>query len=400
MPKLDKAITDERARKLTLPGDYICGTTPGFFLRVFETGAKCWMARADLYVEGHYIRNVKKSVGRFPEMSSREARDAANAVLARIRAGEDPTKDRGPSAVPTFEQAWNAYVGKLESKQRAARTIHGFKRQKQYIPNDWLRRPLNAITADDALELFNKLTKDSGPSMANGVIVSVKSVFNYQRKIKPHLAIINPAVAVERHEPKPKDPDARISRAKLPALLAQVDADTNPQRRLLNRLLLLTGLRVESASTILRERINFDEHRITILKTKAQRYFWLPMSDEIEAVVREALTHAKPGNPYLFPGRTKGSHITVSKIEDSEFTSHDWRHHYNSVATPLANPITVSLLMDHTVSGVKGIYTHPETIFPEMLEAQRKVSKALMAMTCVTDIRTSTGECRLSASVL
>jgi len=381
MPKLDKAITDERARKLDKPGDYICGTTPGFFLRVFDTGAKCWMARADLYVGGHYIRNVKKSVGRFPDMSSREARDAANAVLARIRAGDDPTKDRGPSGVPTFEAAWNAYVDKLETLKRAPKTINEFKRQKQYIPLDWMRRPLNAITEDDALDLFKKLTKDSGPSMANGVIVSVKSVFNYQRKLRPRLGLPNPALAVTRHPKSEKDPDGLLTRAKVPALLAVVDADTNPQRRLLNRLLFLTGLRVENASTILRERIDFAHHRITTPSTKAGRQFWLPMSDEIEAVVRDALEHKENGNPYLFPGRTEGSHIVHHKCPDAEHGGHDWRHFYNTVASAHANPIIVSLLMDHTVSGVKGLYTHPEIIFPEMLEAQRRISKALMSLT-------------------
>jgi hypothetical protein len=56
--KQAKALTDETARKANNPGDYTCGKTPGFFLRVFPTGAKCWMARADLYIDGHYIRNV------------------------------------------------------------------------------------------------------------------------------------------------------------------------------------------------------------------------------------------------------------------------------------------------------------------------------------------------------
>ncbi|MGE3709752.1 MAG: tyrosine-type recombinase/integrase [Hyphomicrobiaceae bacterium] len=380
MPKLDKAITDERARKLDKPGDYICGTTPGFFLRVFETGAKCWMARADLYVGGHYIRNVKKAVGRFPDMSSREARDAANAVLARIRAGDDPTKDRGPSGVPTFEAAWNEYIERCERLGRKAKTIKGYKGQKRYIPNDWFRRPLNAITEDEVLEVFKKLSKKTPPT-ANAVVVTIKSIFNHQRKLRPRLGLPNPALAVERHPKSEKDPDQLLTRAKLPGFLAQVDADTNPQRRLVNRLMFLTGLRVENASTILRERIDFEHHRITTPSTKAGRQFWLPMSDEIEAVVREALKHAKPGNPYLFPGRTKDSHITVSKIEGSEFTAHDWRHHFNTVASAHANPIIVSLLTDHTVSGVKGLYTHPEIIFPEMLEAQRRISKALMALT-------------------
>lgn len=390
MPKLDKAITDERARKLDKPGDYICGTTPGFFLRVFETGAKCWMARADLYVDGHYIRNVKKAVGRFPDMSSREARDAANAVLARIRAGEDPTKDRGPSGVPTFEQAWNEYIARCERLGRKAKTIKGYKGQKQYIPNDWFRRPLNTITEDDVLEVFKKLSKKTPPT-ANAVVVTIKSIFNHQRKVRPRLRLVNPALAVERHSKPDKDPDQLLTRAKLPALLAVVDADSNPQRRLLNRLLFLTGLRVENASTILRERIDFEHHRITTPSTKAGRQFWLPLSDEIEDVVLEALKHAASGNPYLFPGRTGGSHIVHHKCPDAEHGGHDWRHFYNTVASAHANPVIVSLLMDHTVSGVKGLYTHPEIIFPEMLEAQRKISKALMSLTKQEGMRVDVG---------
>ncbi|MBA4131973.1 MAG: hypothetical protein C0519_11170 [Hyphomicrobium sp.] len=389
--KQAKALTDEMARKAKDPGDYTCGKTPGFFLRVFPTGAKCWMARADLYMDGHYIRNVKKSVGRFPQLDTREARDAANAVLARIRDGEDPTKDRGPNGMPTFEQAWDDYIDRCQRLGRKEKTIRGYKGQRQYIPNDWFRRPLSAITEDDVLDVFKKLSKKTPPT-ANAVVITIKSIFNHQRKLKPRLSIVNPALAVERHPKKEADPDQLITRDKLPALLKIVDSDKNHQRRLLNRLLFLTGLRVENASTILRERINFEQHRITTPSTKAGRQFWLPMSDEIEAVVREALKHAKPGNPYLFPGRTSGSHISKNKQDDAEHGGHDWRHFFNTVASAHANPIIVSLLTDHTVSGVKGLYTHPEIIFPEMLEAQRKISKALMLLTKVKVAKVDEGE--------
>ncbi len=368
-----KALTDVFAHKTKEPGDYTDPSTGGFFLRVSPTGTKTWMVRGDLYAPGPkrskrvFIRQVKKALGRYPQMDVFTARAAALAFLVTLRDGVDPSPKQ--AAIETLGQAWDAKVAHDKLYKRAPETIRQFERQRMYV-KDWLHRPLNSVTEADVRALFKEMSTENGLAMANAVLTSIKTVYNMHD-------IPNPARKVKKHKLDRAAVEAKqIERKDVPAIWAGTYREANPQRGGIIRLMYLTGLRFGEARGIQRDRIDFVEHRITIPKTKAGRRFWLPMSDEIEAVVREALQHTWPGNPFLFP-----AHSEVGNLITTERYNHCFRHFYSSMAGTVVNPLLSELLVGHTVGGIKGVYTHPEIMFPELLEAQRKVSKLLMSFT-------------------
>ncbi len=368
MPKL----TDARAQKAA-PGDHSCSETGGFFLRVSKTGSRTWMVRGDLYAPGPrrskrvFIRQVKKALGRFPEMDVFTARADALAFLKMLRAGEDPSPAH--RAVKTLGDAWDAKIEHDTLYNRAPTTIKQFARQKMYVER-WLHRPLDSITEADVRALFKEMSTENGLSMANGVLTSIKTVFNMHD-------VPNPARKVKKHKISREAVEAKqFERKDVPAMWAGLAQDTNPQRAGILRLMYLTGLRFGEARHVRLEHIDFAEHRITIPKTKAGRRFWLPMSAEIEDVVRQAMSHCWPGNAFLFP-----AHSEEGCLVTTERYNHGFRHFYSSMAGTVVNPLLSELLVGHTVAGIKGVYTHPEIMFPELLEAQRKISKVLMSFT-------------------
>lgn len=368
-----KALTDVFAHKTKEPGDYTDPSTGGFFLRVSPTGTKTWMVRGDLYAPGPkrskrvFIRQVKKALGRYPQMDVFTARAAALAFLVTLRDGVDPSPKQ--AAIETLGQAWDAKVAHDKLYKRAPETIRQFERQRMYV-KDWLHRPLNSVTEADVRALFKEMSTENGLAMANAVLTSIKTVYNMHD-------IPNPARKVKKHKLDRAAVEAKqIERKDVPAIWAGTYREANPQRGGIIRLMYLTGLRFGEARGIQRDRIDFVEHRITIPKTKAGRRFWLPMSDEIELVVQEALRHTWPNNPFLFP-----AHSEVGNLITTERYNHCFRHFYSSMAGTVVNPLLSELLVGHTVGGIKGVYTHPEIMFPELLEAQRKVSKLLMSFT-------------------
>ena len=121
--------------------------------------------------------------------------------------------------------------------------------------------------------------------------------------------------------------------------------------------LLLSGLRRNEALPLEKKMIDLEERTITLLDTKNNKPFLIPIPNYLHKVLK-ARTKANPESRYIFPSRMKGRHITepqsginaVIKTSKVEFCSHDLRRLFVTTAEALdLSPFVIKRLVNHAI---------------------------------------------------
>jgi integrase len=114
MPRKAKELGALAVKNLADPGLHFVGEVPGLALQVLPTGGRTWVLRAKV---GDRRRDM--GLGGYPEVSLKDARDAAREARRKIRAGVDPIAERKAARstlkaeaakVLTFKGAGEAYI--------------------------------------------------------------------------------------------------------------------------------------------------------------------------------------------------------------------------------------------------------------------------------------------------
>jgi integrase len=121
--------------------------------------------------------------------------------------------------------------------------------------------------------------------------------------------------------------------------------------------LLLSGLRRNEALPLEKKMIDLEERTITLLDTKNNKPFLIPIPNYLHKVLKVRI-NAKDGSKYIFPSRMKGRHITepqsginaVIKTSKVEFCSHDLRRLFVTTAEALdLSPFVIKRLVNHAI---------------------------------------------------
>jgi integrase len=99
-----------------------------------------------------------------------------------------------------------------------------------------------------------------------------------------------------------------LNQDQLKALLAGLDAEQDQTAANIMRLALFTGMRRSEIFKLKWVDLDFDKGFITIRDPKGGRDESIPMNAMAEQVLKSI--QAQDDNPYVFPGRKKGTHIT------------------------------------------------------------------------------------------
>lgn len=119
MPKVAKELTDLAVRKLSAPGRHMVGGVAGLNLQITPTGARSWRLLA--MVGG---KRREMGLGSYPEVSLKDAREAARRARNAIKDGRDPIGERqaarqaikaATEKLTTFRQAADAFLSAHEA---------------------------------------------------------------------------------------------------------------------------------------------------------------------------------------------------------------------------------------------------------------------------------------------
>lgn len=309
-----------------------------------------------------------------------EARTAALAAKARVRAGEDPHREAmvsrasaeaARSAIPTtLSEALiayeKAYMTRREPSEASRRqSVHYARKAVRLMKAETLA--LSRLNAS-VIRLMIETAKGSAGERHH-VFGGLSRFLSWCRK--QQLIEHNPCDSFDRNE-RPKPGKARGHVPSLEELHAVWAATEDEPMRDLIRFLLLTPLRRGEAAGLLWCEVNLDRGRVLIRadRMKNGEEHELPLAERALAMLTPRKTAAAKGNELVFPSRANKPYDGWDKLttrirkkigqaeagKDEVFAFHDIRR---SFVSHLAGRFDVDLLdqcLSHTRKGVLGVY--------------------------------------------
>lgn len=374
-------ITKVQVERLTPPdrGQRFLRDTElkGFMARVTPGGAKSFCL--EKRING---RNVRKMIGRYPDMTAEAARRVAHVWLGQLAEGKNPFREDDEKARNslTLSKVLEDYLDARKGLKPL--TITDYRQMVTKGLRPWRNRSLTEITKDMIRMRHRQLGDQHGPYYANSTFQLLRALFNYaihaydDSEGNPLLARNPVSILTQTRAWYPKKRRrTMITRQRLPAWYQAVcnlkqrlkdskhtEKGLDPDAALVSDFLLLllfSGLRRTEGTTLRFEGIDFDDRTMTIPNTKNGEPLTLPLSDYLyELLQRRA--EITGGKGYVFPGPGKKGHLIEPKkhvqrvIEESgvTFILHDLRRTFITIAESLdLSHYAIKKLVNHKISG-------------------------------------------------
>jgi hypothetical protein len=401
MSDLKATLNDKMISRLGLAdeGQFVVRDTEmkGFFLVVGKR-KKTFTVQGEFRKDG--VRHWKKiALGTSEDLTTREARIAAKAELAKIATGDyaaEPKRAPNPGAKPsadiTLRQAWARYkVAHLERKNRSAGTIASYADHVERLLADWLDRPLRELGEDPSLvaKRHDELTVRSGPYGANGCMRTLRAIYNHARRSVRGLPPENPVTAVDWNEELRRD--SAMGSNDLAGWMTEAGRLRNAIRREFHLFTLLSGSRPTALKTAKLADLNLRDRALRITKPKGgvKRAFDIPLSRAmvcclIRAIRVSRMLHPEAAETYIFASSGLEGHLVEHKeVRETDLSKwgNDLRHTYRTLGQAAGlSEVDMHLLMNHSVKGVnEGYITRSKLLNDHLRSAQQRLSDHIIA---------------------
>ena len=303
MPKL--LLTDNFLRQSPAPNEYWDSRVSGLCLRVSPAGRCTWSLR---YRPKGSTSFRRLSLGRYPELGIKQARERAEAARVDISGGADPAgkiiekKIIEAASRGSFDDMADAYLeryAKLHKKSWA----HDDMLLRAHVRPSWGARPSSSITRADAAELLDRIAGTS-PTSANRVQTVLSKLFNWA--VDSGTLSGNPVARMKKRA-KEKPKDRILSAGEIKIIWDALDSggiSANIAAAL--RIILLTGLRpgeaagaaiaeIKDISTPAKARLEIPAARM-----KADRPHIVPLAPMALQIIRDQCASAVKGQDHIF----------------------------------------------------------------------------------------------------
>ena len=335
---------------------------PGFGVRVYPSGRKVYVVQTRA---GGKSKRV--TVGRHGEIPPDRARKEAARLIARIKEGKPPVHAE-PAAEPTIGDLAGRYLREhVDMRCKPATAKHYRLMLGKHIVPGLGDLHVSKVQRKHILK-FQYGLRDM-PTVANRCVDILVKMFNLAElwELRPHGR--NPCKSVRRYKVLP-----RKERFLTPEELARLGRalDIAPAERLASRhaaaairLLILTGCRRNEIMGLAWDDLDFEagEMRLRDSKTGARVVPLPPAAAEVLADLPKT-----PGNPWVFPGRKKGTHqVNINDSWDrirrraglDRVRLHDLRHTFASRALAIGEGLPmIGELLGHTQVNTTARYAH------------------------------------------
>lgn len=333
----------------------------GFGLRVYPSGTRSFVYR---YTSPETERRRLVVLGEYGALTVARARKKAETYRGRVLEGADPEPEKEPEArPPTMSEFSDVYLKRM-TKRWAEKTRAEYERRlDKHVKPVLGRARLDTIARADVAKLLDKIAEDSGPYESNRVHELIRAMFNraaewgFYPEDRP-----NPARRIERF--KETSRERWLKPEEVTTLMEKVRKEESIHFQAFVPLLLLTGMRKTELLRIQWEHIDFERGEVLLPDTKSGK----PQVRQLSKPAREILRFLPrtEKNPYVFPGRRKGSRRRdfrnewesarkAAGLED--ITLHDLRRTAGSFMAQAGVPLQViGEILGHQSSDVTRVY--------------------------------------------
>ena len=365
---------------------------PGLQIRVSHSGVKTFCVYRWVKATG---KPQRVTLGRYPQMSIEQARDAARLVSASVEGGGNPAEERRArrAQATTLGEAFDDFL--KARKNLSPRTIYDYERfmgrhseanrtdrNKAKKPRKsaetfaaWQDKPIVSITKD----MIEKRHAEMGAvseAQANYAMRVLRAVLNfaagkYEDAKGQSFLEVNPVKRLSQARAwyRVDRRNTVIRASELEAWFAAVlglssDAANGKAEDVRDYLLLLlfTGARRTEAAKLKWTQVDLAARTFTMVAadTKGKRPHTLPLSDYLYDILAARKQAAKKGAVYVFPGSGDKGYLVetrrmmekVVEVSKVSFTPHDLRRTFITVAESLDIPAyALKTLLNHKMSG-------------------------------------------------
>lgn len=336
---IQKAKPRERAYKLSDGG--------GLYLLVSPTGAKLWRIKFTI----HGIEK-KLSLGRYPEISLADARDARHESRKMVAKGGDPAAEMRRQKVAarlsygtTFHDVGSEYIEKVEREGKAPPTIAKLRWVLDWLKPNIGSRPVDQIQPFEILAVLKRQESAGNLETARRTRAFASRVFRYAvatgRATSDPAALLQGAIAA----PRPTHMAAIIEPKRVGDLLRAIDAYSGSSITRL-ALQLLTHVFVRPGELRQARWSEFDLDakvwKIPAARMKKRREHVVPLSTQAVAIVRQ-IGELTAGGDLLFPalgkrGRAMSENTMTQALRRMGFDAGEMTAHgFRSTASSLLN---------------------------------------------------------------
>lgn len=371
------ALTDAQIKKLKPKAGrrFSKADGGGLLLDITPGGVRSWLFRYRL--KG---KREKVVIGRYPDVSLKNARAERDKLAAKVREGKSPFQEKkltrtGLSTDPTVKEFGERYY-----KEQVEKNLKDPKQIRRYLDSAIYPalgdRKLKEINALDVQALVYRKRDNGRPAAAMRIRMVLKQVFDYA--IELQLVSMNPASMVAtRYIGKATRRSRNLNKREIREYLHVLyRSNIRRQFKLALHLILLTLVRKSMLLQARWKEIDYETGEWIIPRENMkgrkgeEREHVVYMSAQVQALFRE-LQELAGGSDFVLPGRSsikqpfaknalnKALEGLTFKMEP--FTIHDMRR---TAATQLRehkwDADVVEKALSHEKSGVAGIYDRAE----------------------------------------
>jgi len=362
MPRVN--LTDLLVKTLPLPErgqvTYWDDNLSGFGVRVSQGGSKS-------FVLVHGVNRQRETLGRYPTISLRQARDQAKKKQAQITLGIEQNRSI------SFKDAREIFLEDCRSKNKKNTVDYYRKRLDAHFR--FGRKRLDEISRTDIQSRIRRIR--TSPSEQHHAFVAIRTFLNWA--LREQYIETSPIAAMK--PPGASKPRERVlSEAELLEVLSKSKQHPYPFGPIVS-LMILTGMRRNEVASLEWEWVEQNDRIITLPSalTKNKRTHSQPYGD----LVVDVLEKVPQATKYIFPSRSEKGTIfngwgkSKARIDGEleqvdPFTLRDLRRTFATIHAKIGTPIHVTeKLLNHvsgTISGVAAVYNR-HSYMDEMRDA-------------------------------
>jgi hypothetical protein len=179
------------------------GYLRGLFLIVQPTGAKSWAVRYR-----HQGRSRKHTLGPYPALDLKNAREIGAKALRAVAEGRDPGREkaqfRQPNSIELVVEQFLALHVRQFNRPKTARETERLLRR--YVLPHWRGRSIDNIARRDVIEVLDRVVENGTPIMANRVLAATGKLFSWA--LSRDILAASPCAGVKR--PAKERPRERV----------------------------------------------------------------------------------------------------------------------------------------------------------------------------------------------